>query len=79
MNPREHLMKAREEMEELHRIEIGSGTVVYDAGARVWALPGGLHTTHRPTAERAAKMIDMMISGQIKGPKVISEEGSFIA
>lgn len=72
MNHRDHILKARAEMEEQHMIVVGQGVVVYDAQARAWALPGGLHTTHRPAAEHAARMIDLIATGQLVGPKIIS-------
>lgn len=71
MNHRDHILKARAEMEEQHLIVVGQGVVVYDAQARAWALPGGLHTTHRPAAEHAARMIDLIATKQIVGPKII--------
>lgn len=71
MNHRDHILKARSEMEERHLIVIGQGVVVYDAENRAWALPGGYHTTHRPAAEHAARMIDLIATKQIVGPKII--------
>lgn len=70
MNPREHLEKAREAIEEQHRIKIGKGVINYSAKERAWVLPGGLTTTHRPAAERAAKMIDRMMAGEASGPRI---------
>lgn len=72
MNHRDHILKARSEMEERHLIVIGQGVVVYDAENRAWALPGGYHTTHRPAAENAARKIDLIACGQLAGPKIIS-------
>lgn len=83
MNHREHILKARAVMEQEHQIVVGQGVVVYDAEARAWALPGGLHTTHRPAAERAARNIDRMISGLLAGPRVADDfrmpQGTMIA
>lgn len=70
-NPELH---ARNVLESKNRIVSGSGTVPYDVGEMAWAIPGGLHTTHKPSAERAAQLIDLMLRGEIKGPKIIREE-----
>lgn len=70
MNHRDHILRARAVMEQEQQIVVGQGVVVYDAKARAWALPGGLHTTHRPAAERAARNIDRMMSGLLAGPRV---------
>ncbi len=70
MNHKEHILKARAEMEEQHQIVVGQGVVVYDAEQRAWALPGGFHTTHRPAALKAAHMIDLMITKRISGPRI---------
>lgn len=70
MNHREHILKARAEMEEQQQIVVGQGIIVYDAETRAWALPGGLHTTHKPAALKAAHLIDLMLSKQIAGPRI---------
>jgi hypothetical protein len=75
MRPEQHLAIAREAIEEQHRVVVGKGVINYSAERRAWVLPGGLTTTHRPAAERAAKMIDRMMSGGISGPRVAKAGG----
>lgn len=75
MNHYAHLAKARDQIEEENLITVGQATIVYNATARVWALPGGMTTTHRPAAERAAELIDLMMSGQLSGPRVATQGG----
>lgn len=67
----DQLTRLRNEIEQQHLIIMGLGVIVYDVGASAWAIPGGNHTTHRPAAERAAKLIDLMIRGQITGPRIL--------
>lgn len=67
----EHLTTARTAIEMQHRIKIGYGVIVYDVQSKAWSIPGGLHTTHRPAAERAAQLIDLMFRGEIKGPRIV--------
>lgn len=70
MNPREHLEKAREAIEEQHRIKIGKGVINYSAKDRAWALPGGFHAESAEAAVRQAQHIDAIISGKTKNHDV---------
>lgn len=63
MMHQEHILRVRADMERRHMVKVGRGVVKYDAAARAWILPGGMKTTHRPAAERAARIMDRMISG----------------
>ena len=54
-----------------HRIKIGYGVIVYDVQTKAWSLPGSTHTQSRECAERAAKLIDLMIRKEISGPRIL--------
>lgn len=66
----DQLLRSRGEVEKKHYIKIGQGQIVYNVAARGWALPGGMLTEHRAAAERAAKLINLMIVGEIPGPRI---------
>ena len=70
----EQLTRERNEIERRKVIVVGLGVVVFDVGVMGWAIPGGLHTTHKPAAERAARLIDMMSKGEIPGPRILRGE-----
>lgn len=70
----DQLNRTRGEIEQEHFIKVGHGAIVYDVAAKAWAIPGGLHTTHKPAAERAAKLIDLMFRGEISGPRIVRGE-----
>lgn len=67
----EHMDRARNEIAKEHEIVRGRGVIVYDVQAKAWSLPGSAHTQSRECAERAAKLIDLMIRGQITGPRIL--------
>ena len=67
----EQMDRARTQIAKDHEIVCGRGVIVYDVRARAWSLPGLAHTKSRECAERAAKLIDLMIRGQITGPRIL--------
>lgn len=66
----EQIDRARDQIAKNHEIVSGRGVIVYDLQARAWALPGGTHTQSRECAERAAKLVGLMVRKQISGPRI---------
>lgn len=67
----EHMDRTRNQIAKDHEIVCGRGVIVYDVQARAWSLPGSTHTQSRECAERAAKLIDLMIRKEISGPRIL--------
>ena len=67
----EHMDRARNQIAKDYEIVCGRGVIVYDVQAEAWSLPGSTHTQSRECAERAAKLIDLMIRKEISGPRIL--------
>ena len=70
----DQLLRSRGEIEKKNYIKIGRGQIVYNVKDRGWALPGGMLTAHRASAERAAQLIDLIMRGEIKGPYIARDK-----
>lgn len=67
----EHMDRARNQIAKDHEIVCGRGVIVYDVQARAWAVPGSQHVETRFAAEQIAKKINLIMMGQLSGPKII--------